>query len=217
MTTATLSIELPEGTWIYDVSTSHSSARFRVLGVVPNDERGVALVRITASELPEILRMMVDHPTLVDVEPIQRGDGRVVVRVETNAPFLLLSAAAAGVPIEPPIDIRDGVASVELRGPRDRLSALTEQLEQFGLSYTVDSIENSTEMNQLLTERQRALLVAAVEAGYYDTPRRCTLTELAEEVGVAKSTCSERLHRIEERLVNRFATEHLSENETERR
>lgn len=46
--------------------------------------------------------------------------------------------------------------------------------------------------------------MAAVEAGYYDTPRTCTLTELADEVGLAKSTCSEILHRAEEIIVKEF-------------
>jgi predicted DNA binding protein len=54
------------------------------------------------------------------------------------------------------------------------------------------------------------VLLTAVECGYYDTPRECSLTELAGELGVAKSTCSETLHRIEEVVVKRFVRE-LSE------
>jgi predicted DNA binding protein len=48
------------------------------------------------------------------------------------------------------------------------------------------------------------VLVQAVEQGYYDTPRGCTLTELSDELGLAKSTLSERLHRVEEKVVKEF-------------
>ncbi len=44
----------------------------------------------------------------------------------------------------------------------------------------------------------------AVEEGYYDTARTCSLTELAGEVGIAKSTCSETLHRAEETVIKQF-------------
>lgn len=36
-------------------------------------------------------------------------------------------------------------------------------------------------------------------------PRRCTLTELAEAVDIAKSTCSETLQRVERTIVREFA------------
>lgn len=53
---------------------------------------------------------------------------------------------------------------------------------------------------------------AVIERGYYDTPRRCTLTELADELDLAKSTCSERLHRAEEnsRLMTPFDDETIT-------
>jgi predicted DNA binding protein len=60
----------------------------------------------------------------------------------------------------------------------------------------------------LLTDRQRRLLETARDRGYYDTPRRITLTELANELDFAASTCSEVLHRAEERIVK----EHLRED-----
>ncbi|MDZ7688314.1 MAG: helix-turn-helix domain-containing protein [Halobacteriales archaeon] len=59
-------------------------------------------------------------------------------------------------------------------------------------------------LDETLTEKQRALVEKAVKMGYYDTPRRCSLTELAEECGIAKSTCSDTLHRAEERVLKEF-------------
>jgi len=59
----------------------------------------------------------------------------------------------------------------------------------------------------LLTDRQRDLVVAAVQQGYYDTPRGSSLTELSDHLGMAKSTVSETLHRAEETVVKEFVAE----------
>ena len=53
-----------------------------------------------------------------------------------------------------------------------------------------------------LTNRQREVLLRAVEEGYYAWPRRVTLTQLAARIGVAKSTLSELLMIIESVVMN---------------
>ena len=63
------------------------------------------------------------------------------------------------------------------------------------------------ETDHLLTDRQRTPVETAVAEGYYDTPRDCTLTELAEEVDVAKSTASETLHRAEGKIIEQLVGE----------
>ncbi|WP_241881432.1 helix-turn-helix domain-containing protein [Halorubrum sp. Ib24] len=84
---------------------------------------------------------------------------------------------------------------------RERLSAFGRRLAAAGA--TVESTGDD-EPTPVLTETQRDLVRAAVEAGYYDTPRECTLTELAADRDIAKSTCSETLHRAEGQVLRRF-------------
>jgi predicted DNA binding protein len=53
-------------------------------------------------------------------------------------------------------------------------------------------------------DHQLQLLAMAVERGYYDTLRECSLTELANELGIAKSTCSEISHHAEGEVIKQF-------------
>lgn len=46
-----------------------------------------------------------------------------------------------------------------------------------------------------LTAKQRDALVAAYEAGYFESPREATATEIADEFGLSQQAFSERLHR----------------------
>jgi predicted DNA binding protein len=93
-----------------------------------------------------------------------------------------------------PSTSRDGRAEWEITAPQHRLSELGTQLEGFGIPFTVNEVRRRVEPESLLTDRQLALVHAAVERGYYDPPCRCSLTELAADAGLAKSTCSETLH-----------------------
>lgn len=52
-----------------------------------------------------------------------------------------------------------------------------------------------------LTDAQRETLLAAVESGYLDIPRGCSLEELGEELGISQSSVSERFRRGVKNLV----------------
>ena len=53
---------------------------------------------------------------------------------------------------------------------------------------------------RLLTTRQREVLEAAVELGYYRSPRESTHEDVASVVGIAPTTAGEHLRKIEERV-----------------
>jgi hypothetical protein len=174
---------------------------------MPDEETGVGLLEVEADDLEGIVAEMVDYGSVTTVEPLQASEREAVLQFETTEPLLLLAGRESGVALEPPIEIRDGRATFEVTATRQRLSSLDEQLRAFGMESTLEYVYTTGESGDLLTERQRELLTTAVEAGYYETPRECTLTELAEQVGAAKSTVSETLHRAEGRVIREFVGE----------
>ncbi|SDK18384.1 helix-turn-helix domain-containing protein [Natronorubrum texcoconense] len=204
MAQATLTITMPEQVWIQQLSTAYPAASFRVLAAVPGSETGFALVRIAGPEVADIVEEMRDHPQITELSLAQWSENEVTVHFETTAPLLLFSSRDSGMPIELPVEIVDGEATVEVTGSRSRLAELAEQLEHFGLQYRIEHVRERLHESQLLSDRQLEVVVAAVDEGYYDTPRRSSLTELAEHLDIAKSTCSETLHRAEEAIIKRF-------------
>ncbi|WP_440765163.1 helix-turn-helix domain-containing protein [Natronorubrum sp. DTA7] len=204
MAQATLTITMPEQVWIQQLSTAYPTASFRVLAAVPGSETGFALVRIAGPEVADIVEEMRDHPQITELSLAQWSENEVTVHFETTAPLLLFSSRDSGMPIELPVEIVDGEATVEVTGSRNRLAELAEQLEHFGLGYRIEHVRERLHESQLLSDRQLEVVVAAVDEGYYDTPRRSSLTELAGHLDIAKSTCSETLHRAEEAIIKRF-------------
>ncbi|WP_436935263.1 helix-turn-helix domain-containing protein [Halovenus marina] len=62
-----------------------------------------------------------------------------------------------------------------------------------------------------LSPEQAAALRAAVEHGYYESPRDVDVGELADHLDVPRSTLTYRLRRAEERLAKQYVAEMLTE------
>ncbi|ELZ84860.1 HTH DNA binding domain family protein [Haloferax elongans ATCC BAA-1513] len=206
MPRANLSITLPPEVWVSDLSRQYSDAEFTVLAAMPADETGVGLVEIQSDEIEHVVTAMDGYDSVLSVNILEAQPNRALVQFETTEPLLILSLSEVGIPLELPITISDGEVTVEITAPREKLSDLGEKLELFGIPFDLVSIRQSIDTESLLTEDQRQLLETAANRGYYDTPRTCTLTELADSVGLAKSTTSEKLHRAEGKVMKEFLT-----------
>lgn len=88
--------------------------------------------------------------------------------------------------------------------------SLLSRLSKDRVSYRVRDV-GPLSPDRKLTERQLGVLKSAMEMGLYDFPRRITLVELAEKLGIKGSTLSETLRAAEKSVLGRF----LGEVETE--
>ncbi len=222
MSRTRLRLDLPAGSWLGDVSRGVPSATIRVAETIaldddarrPADDDGsealdddgsdvAATVLIGGADRDRVEDALRGHDRVARATTVERrGDGRTL-RVVCRAPVYLPAAQAVGLPMASTVEVVDGRATVTVVGDRDRVEAFGRRLAGEGVTVGV-AATGVDGPDRTLTEAQRDLVFDAVRSGYYDTPRRCTLTELAEANGIAKSTCSETLHRAEGRVMRRF-------------
>jgi predicted DNA binding protein len=233
MSRTELRLDLPTGSWIGDVSRRVPAATLRVAEAIVVDDsaagadapessadgspatdgddrtgteegpEAAATVRVGGTDRDRVEAALRDHERVSRATTVERrGDVRTL-RVVGRAPAYLPAARAVGLPIASAVEVVDGRAAVAVVGDRDRIEAFGRRLTGDGITVGV-AATGSDDPDRTLTEAQRDLVFEAVRRGYYDTPRRCTLTELAEANGIAKSTCSETLHRAEGRVMRRF-------------
>ena len=207
MPRASITIAIPADVWIGSISRRFPDTRFRVQSARSAGGVGVALVELRSQELETVLDAVQNSGPVVDFEIFQQRDSLALVQIEATNPFLLFPVEAAAVPLQVPFEIRDGTVSWQLITTSDRLSALADQLDAFGVTYTVDRVQPDIDFEEILTQKQAWVLEEALQRGYYDSPRTCTLTELADELGIAASTCSDTLHRAEEHVIKQFDQE----------
>ncbi|WP_424015745.1 helix-turn-helix domain-containing protein [Halorubrum xinjiangense] len=231
MSRTDLRVDLPTGSWLGDASRRVPAATLRVAETIAvdvaldahagaaadgstavdgNDQQPTegdpevaATVRVGGTDRDRVEAALRDHERVSRVTTVERrGDVRTL-RVVGRAPAYLPAARAVGLPIESTVEVVDGRAAVTVVGDQGRIEAFGRRLAGDGMTVGV-AATGDDDPDRTLTEAQRDLVFEAVRAGYYDTPRRCTLTELAEANKIAKSTCSETLHRAEGRVMRRF-------------
>lgn len=100
-----------------------------------------------------------------------------------------------------PVVARDGYLFIEFVMPESKLAMLWESLDERHVDYQILSITDGYDVLDSLTGRQREILAVAIEYGYYDSPRGCSLTDIAEEFDVNKSVISGVLHRAEGEII----------------
>lgn len=215
MPQATLTVSIPSGAWIHDVSVDAPETVFRVMAMLSGDEHGHALLEIETENPVPILAAIDGRDDVTEFELLWKQDETTMVQVETTRPLLLWPVLEAGIPLETPFEIRDGEATWEITTSSARLSALGERLDEAGIAYDLGSVtdEPVETADRMLTERQREVVVVAAEQGYYETPRRATLTEVSESLGISKATGSDVLHRAEGKVMTWFIEEYLKPEE----
>ena len=204
MPRAKLTLDIPEGVWIGELSRAHPDSTFRILSALPAAVGGVGLVEVESDAVEAVVAGFRTSEEISEAHCLHRAEDEALVQFETTNPLLLLPVQGSGVPLELPFEIVDGRAHWTVTAPHERLSELGDQLDAFGIPFDVTLVGEVTPVESLLTDTQRELLETAVAAGYYDSPRGCSLTELAEEVDAAKSTVSETLHRAEGAVIKSY-------------
>jgi len=204
MVQASLTLTVPDGTWIGAVSRQFPDARFQVRSAQSCDGLGVGFVELLADDPDAVVDELADADDVHTVEVFHSDGDRALVQIEADAPVLLRVLDRTGVPVEMPFEIADGEVDWQVTTTRNRLSDLAEELDRSEVGYMVEHVRDETSFEDVLTERQQQVLESAIDAGYYDSPRQTTQEALAADLDMAKSTCSEILHRAEERVVKQF-------------
>ena len=199
-----LTIEMPQGAWIHDVTHSFPGTDFRVLTILVDARSGHAVIEVETSQPNAILGSLQEQAELTSVDLLSMGTDRSAFQIETAETSILEPFLAAGVPLETPIHIIEGTAIWEFTTSQDRLSELNTQLRNSGLEYHVDRIGSGPEMTNGpdLTARQTEVFEAAHRAGYFEIPRKASIQEVANQTSVSKSTANETLRRAVRNLVD---------------
>ncbi len=150
-------------------------------------------------EIPEVVGY--------DIERIDEQSFYVYVRDATTDSLqeMFRPISSGGLIVVPPIEYEpDGTVVFSMFGPDDELQdAIDEVSIPVDVAIeTVGGLADTTATTEaLLTDRQREVVEAAVELGYYDVPRTASQNDVASELDCAPSTIAEHLRKAESRIL----------------
>lgn len=192
------------------IADSEHVREARLLGWNTSDvERPTALFAVDG-DLAGFRDDLEPSPTVVEMDVTPVADDRfyllLTLDTSTASPVrhLFDILTTDGIVVVKPVVYRDGAVHANVVGDASALQAAMDRLPAFA-DVAIDEIgayDGSPDAPAAqLSERQREAVLAAMELGYYDTPRRATHEEVAEVIGVAPSTASEHLQKAESKLV----------------
>lgn len=175
------------------------------------DATAVMLYRLRG-DLARAQVLLDDCDLVLDADVTEGPDGLAYIHMETNdtVEALLRILLENVIVIDPPIDcLPDGAVRPTLVGRAGAIRRsvdavpdhLTLSLESLG-----DYHPETTRLASRLTDRQREILEAAVELGYYEVPRGATHDEIASEVGLSAGTVGEHLRKVEGKVLSTVVT-----------
>ncbi|HEV8360728.1 MAG TPA: helix-turn-helix domain-containing protein [Candidatus Thermoplasmatota archaeon] len=168
----------------------------------------VHLDHATASVLPELDAWLRDVGVQASLKV--HAPGRVVHGDVAGLPKpldeLLRQFQVQHIALEP-----GAPALVQLAGQREEVFAFAASASAEVSSVRADpAFPPGTGAKDLLTPRQQVALARAVEAGYYEIPRRITLRQLAARQSTSPAALSELLRRAEARVIETHAREMMA-------
>lgn len=192
----------------FKFSVDYPDDEFRFLTAYPTGEGLLVIMEATMDDPAAIVHLFDDIPVQPSCEVLHADEHTVLIQfVLPFVPPPFRAYFASGNLPRFPQTIQDGWIVCELTTSPERLSQFKDELEATGFTYEILSVTQSLEPTELLTDRQRWFMTEALDRGYYDSPRECSLTELATALDVSKSTASVVLHRAEETTIKEFFSE----------
>lgn len=167
------------------------------------DGTGVILFRVRGGD-DRVSDLLEATPDVLEYH-VTGGNGTVHAYVHFRPPEVVSSLfylqRTNAVVVRTPIRwLEDGKLEVSMVGSHDTLQAVIEEIPEEVETELLEIGEyapGDDSPDRLLTDRQREVLDAALEVGYYDEPREATQADVADRVGLSAATVGEHLRRIE--------------------
>jgi predicted DNA binding protein len=201
---ARASLKIKSNEALVSLSERHPDAKFLILGGWPNDEKLRVLVQTSGVDIAVLEQTLAAIPTLRDIEFRQRTDEQVLFEVSTPTPAPHGAMAESGVVPSFPLRVEDGWFIGTLTASHEQLSPFRDELDVADIDYQLIRISENVETSEMLTPRQQEVIELAVQHGYYESPRRCTLTDLADLLDVNKFVVSRILQRAEGQIITAY-------------
>lgn len=171
-----------------------------------DDGTGVGLYQLRG-DLEQGMEALKVNPDVLACEESEASEGLVYVHFQANALMtdLLSLLRRYEIVVDWPMEYTDqGGLRVTMLGEdkkiREALTGIPDEIQ-----ITLEGIgEYHPDMRQfasLLTDRQQELLELAINEGYYEMPRRATLSDLADRANISAGTVGEHLRKIETKVI----------------
>ncbi|ARS90566.1 helix-turn-helix domain-containing protein [Natrarchaeobaculum aegyptiacum] len=209
---ATVVVDEPTGCPVASVSETTDEPIDGVNRTRSRTDGGMVVEEFSADASADVDRCDIERPDDLEFTPMQSFDSETVYRFERDADdncacevvedlgTPITSVRAQGGSLLLSFHTADLEAISEIVAAlRDRFDGVV--VEELGQSAD-DSSDPVVVDRDVLTDRQREIVETAHELGYFSYPKGANATDVAEELGIARSTFTEHLAAAQTKLMD---------------
>ena len=196
----------------FEVSNVHPNLHLEVEGCL-HVGNGHMIERVRIHNPPpevDVKEAFRQHPAVKEVNTVLSTTESTVH--ELTVPVCSVIRIHERLKIMPtyPFHIKDGRESIVVTGSNERIREFISEIREAIPGLQVDMVSRTRVDGSegILTDRQREIFHIALSAGYWDIPRRTTLSQMASNLSISKSTLSEHISMIERKLLHLIEEQH---------
>lgn len=174
--------------------------------LIPQEDHIVPYFWVRGAEAADVEAAFEAHPGLENVTLIDSADSESLLRAEWAGDYfgILSALASSNVSLLSGVGTNEGW-EFEVRGEsREAISEFRTSCQAHDITIEITAVHALLPIQGddfELTDAQREALVVAFERGYFDSPRRATLEEIAADLDISQQSLSSRLRRAHRRLI----------------
>ena len=200
-----LEFNVPETKCLYRISKKHPNLAFKNISMLPlPDDMGNTLVEVASVGVKNLIEDLKKERNIIDHSIVLETQDHTLVNIKVEDPMVLKLLTKHHVIIDYPLMVQDGIAQVNLIGERKDIDGILTDLEKKRVNFKIISLGAQEDPHEILTGKQKDVLVKSLEKGFFEIPRKISLTDLAKEFDVSPAALSEMLRRLSKRLAEHY-------------
>lgn len=193
-------ITVPKTKWLAKINKKYPELTFNILSkFLLNNNIGNTLFQIKGPTIKNFLSDFKKISNSLTYQILFEGDDFVLLNIKTEDPLILTALMKTQLLLMYPLTIKNGIVEVKVIAERSKIDQFLLKLEHKTINFSIRSI-GYYHGTRLLTLKQNEILQIANKKGYYDIPRKISLSNLAKELNISPSALSETFRRIHKKI-----------------
>ena len=199
------SLSIPQDKWLAKTSITHPELQFNLLSMLPlSSNQGNTLLQIKGLNLDKFWDEFKKVHENQNYNLIFQDDNSLLFNMVIADPWVLKTIFDAQLHLRFPIVIHNGKISIELIGSRGKIDQLLNKNKNWKeVEISIKQVKKYCP-DTLLTPRQLEILGKSLLNGFFDIPRKKSLSDLAKDIGISPSALSENIRRINKKLAEHY-------------
>ena len=201
-------ITIPRTKWLSILNLKYPNLSIKILSkFLIRKDVGNILLELNGMDVTDFLMDLKLLKRTISFHILHQGDLNAIISVEMNDPWILNALVESKLLLIYPLTINNGSIVIDAIAERQIVDDFLENLEKLKIHYTIRRIGQYRE-KQILSQNQLNTVHVLFNNGYYEVPRKNSLSQLAERLKISPSALSERIRRIHNKLISNYLDGH---------